>query len=252
MRDQIEAAAGQCTETETSANGQGPIATLRTAERYDRVRIEPLDLTLRVLNQIGDFGVEGIRAAGDDTTYILVAESDPELPDVRIDRWNGTTFRPLFRTSRVRTAETDTDAITDAGDVQPERVFRVPAGVRTDRDRRTGGAQVRLQPDGGRSVVETARDLSPGDRVRVAGDEIDSAVATVDRVDETPPIASELFDGARHVFLDADGERLRVLTYSTATGDDAVHLATPDGGLDGTWNPEGSCTRLERVERVTR
>ena len=252
MRDQIEAAGGQRTETKTSASGQGPIATLRTAERYDRVRIEPLDLTLRVLNQIGDFGVEGVRAAGDDTTYILVAESDPELPDVRIDRWNGTTFRPVFRTSRVRVAETDTDGTDGAGDVQPERMFRVAAGVRVDRGRRTGGARVRLQPDGGRSVVETARDLSPGDRVRVAGNEIADTVATVDRVDDTPPVASELFDGARHVFLDADGERFRVLTYRTATGDDAVHLATPDGGLDGTWDPAGSCSRLERVERASR
>jgi len=73
--------------------------------------------------------------------------------------------------------------------------------------------------------------------------------ATVERIDDSPPVASELFEGARHVFLDADGERIRVLIYQTATNDDAIHLATPDAGLDGTWQPQGACTRLERVER---
>jgi len=59
-----------------------------------------------------------------------------------------------------------------------------------------------------------------------------------------------VFEGARHLFLDADGERIRVLIYQTATNDDAIHLATPDAGLDGTWQPQGACTRLERVERA--
>jgi len=133
-----------------SAQTQGPetragerssaIATLQTAERYDHIRIAPLDVSLRVLHQIGDFGVEGVRATSNDTTYLLVAESDPELPDVRIERWNGSTFRPVLRTSRV--------CVDGDGD---ERVFRVPAGVRVDRDRRTGGG--RGTPSYGRRAV---------------------------------------------------------------------------------------------------
>jgi len=245
MGDQSQTATRGRTEVETTTGSErsAAIATLRQAERYDRVRVAPLDLSLRVLHQIGDFGVEGVRAEGDGTTYLLVAESDPKLPDVRIDRYDGSTFRPAFRTSRVQ--------VDDRGD---ERVFRVPAGVRVDRDRRTGGGRVRLQPDGGLTAVQTARDLSSGDRVRVAGEERASVLATVDRVDDSPPVASELFAGARHVFLDtdADGERIRVLTYRTATGEDALHLATPDGGLDGTWQRSGACTRLERVERASR
>ncbi|WP_123619584.1 hypothetical protein [Halorubrum sp. CSM-61] len=233
------------TETESDSERSAAIATLRRAERYDHVRVAPLDLSLRVLHQIGDFGVEGIRATGDDTTYLLVAESDPELPDVRIDRYDGSTFRPVFRTSQVRVDEHERGGETEC-------VFRVPAGVRVDRDRRTAG-RIRLQPDGGLTAVQTARDLSAGDRVRVAGEEHESMLATVDRVDDSPPVASELFAGARHVFLDtdADGERIRVLTYRTATGEDALHLATPDGGLDGTWQRSGACTRLERVERAS-
>jgi len=207
-------------------------------------------VSLRVLHQIGDFGVDGVRATGNDTTYLLVAESDPELPDVRIERWNGSTFRPVLRTSRV--------CVDGDGD---ERVFRVPAGVRVDRDRRTGGGRGGLRTDGGQSAATTARTLTVGDRVRVAGEEHDSMFATVERIDDSPPVASELFEGARHVFLDADGERIRVLIYQTATNDDAIHLATPDAGLDGTlaakvpargsnaWNAR-SYDRRDGVARV--
>jgi len=92
---------------------------------------------------------------------------------------------------------------------------------------------------------------SPGERVRVAGDELEGGVATVERVDDDPPVASELFDGARHVFLDVGGQRLRLLTYRTANGGGALHLATPDAGVDGTWESSGTCTTLERVERAS-
>jgi len=190
MVDQIETAAtAQRAVTTPISERSDAIATLRQAERYDHVRIAPLDVTCRVLNQIGDFGVDGVRAAGEDTTYLLVAESDPELPDVRIERWNGSTFRPVLRTSRV--------CIDGDGD---ERVFRVPAGVRVDRDRRTGGGRGGLRTDGGQSAATTARALTVGDRVRVAGEEHDSMFATVERIDDSPPVASELFEGARHVF----------------------------------------------------
>ena len=240
MVDQIETAAtAQRAVTSAAGEQSDVIATLQTAERYDHLRIAPLDVTCRVLNQIGNFGVDGVRAAGDDTTYLLVAESDPELPDVRIERYDGSTFRPVLRTSRV--------CVDGDGD---ERVFRVPAGVRVDRDRRTGGGRGGLRTDGGQSAATTARTLTVGDRVRVAGEEHDSMFATVERIDDSPPVASELFEGARHVFLDADGERIRVLIYQTATNDDAIHLATPDAGLDGTWQPQGACTRLERVEQA--
>jgi len=242
MVDQIQTATRQRTDTGTETRAgerSSAIATLQTAERYDHIRIAPLDVSLRVLHQIGDFGVEGVRATSNDTTYLLVAESDPELPDVRIERWNGSTFRPVLRTSRV--------CVDGDGD---ERVFRVPAGVRVDRDRRTGGGRGWLRTDGGQSAATTARTLTVGDRVRVAGEEHDSMFATVERIDDSPPVASELFEGARHVFLDADGERIRVLIYQTATNDDAIHLATPDAGLDGTWQPQGACTRLERVEQA--
>ena len=245
MEDQIETATAQRAVTSPAGERSDAIATLQTAERYDHVRIAPLDVTCRVLHQIGDFGVKGVRAAGEETTYLLVAESDPELPDLRIDRWDGSTFRPVLRTSRVRVDE------RDAGD-ETEHVFRIPAGVRVDRDRRTGGGRALVRTDGGRTAVQTARNLSVGDRVRVAGGNQEGVLATVDRVDDEPPVASELFDGARHVFLDADDERLRVLTYRTAAGGGALHLAAPDAGLDGTWQPQGTCTRLERVERASR
>jgi len=117
MVDQIETAAtAQRAVTSAAGEQSDVIATLQTAERYDHLRIAPLDVTCRVLNQIGNFGVDGVRAAGDDTTYLLVAESDPELPDVRIERYDGSTFRPVLRTSRV--------CVDGDGD---ERVFRVPA-----------------------------------------------------------------------------------------------------------------------------
>jgi len=178
MVDQIETAAtAQRAVTTPISERSDAIATLRQAERYDHVRIAPLDVTCRVLNQIGDFGVDGVRAAGEDTTYLLVAESDPELPDVRIERWNGSTFRPVLRTSRV--------CIDGDGD---ERVFRVPAGVRVDRDRRTGGGRGGLRTDGGQSAATTARTLTVGDRVRVAGEEHDSMFATVERIDDSPPL----------------------------------------------------------------
>jgi len=89
-----------------------------------------------------------------------------------------------------------------------ERVFRVPAGVRVDRDRRTGGGQGGLRTDGGQSAATTARTLTVGDRVRVAGEQVTGGLATIERIDDSPPVASELFEGARHLFLDADGERI--------------------------------------------
>jgi len=81
MVDQIETAAtAQRAVTSAAGEQSDVIATLQTAERYDHLRIAPLDVTCRVLNQIGNFGVDGVRAAGDDTTYLLVAESDPASP----------------------------------------------------------------------------------------------------------------------------------------------------------------------------
>ena len=244
MVDQITTTATrQGTETTPTGERSAAIATLRSAERYDHVRIAPLDASVRVLNQIGDFDGVGVRAGGGETTYLIVAEPEPDLPDIRIDRWDGTAFRAVLRTSRVCVDE------YDGGD-DGERVFRVPAGVRVDRDRRTGGGRARIRTDGGRAAVETARDLSVGERVRVAGDELEATLATVKRVDDDPPVASELFEGARHVFLDVDGQRLRVLTYQTANGGGAIHLATPDAGVDGTWESSGTCTTLERVEQA--
>jgi len=113
MVDQIQTATRQRTDTGTETRAgerSSAIATLQTAERYDHIRIAPLDVSLRVLHQIGDFGVEGVRATSNDTTYLLVAESDPELPDVRIERWNGSTFRPVLRTSRCASMATETSA----------------------------------------------------------------------------------------------------------------------------------------------
>jgi len=40
-----------------------------------------------------------------------------------------------------------------------------------------------------------------------------------------------------------------VLIYQTATNDDAIHLATPDAGLDGTWQPQGACIAARNAER---
>ena len=241
MVDQITTAATQrrtVAQDRQSGGNDDPVETLLRAERYDRVRVAPLDVTLRVLNVLGDFGAEGIRAAGDETAFLLVAESDPELPDVRIDRWSGSTFRTALRTSRVR-VERDRD----------ERVFCVPAGVRIDRTQRTGGGRSRLRSDGGRPTIGAVRSLTAGDRVRVSGEAFGELVATVDRIDESPPIASELFERAHHVFLDVDGERYRILSYQTMNGDDAVHLDQRDGGLGGTWQRCGSCSRVERLDR---
>jgi len=191
MVDQIETAAtAQRAVTTPISERSDAIATLRQAERYDHVRIAPLDVTCRVLNQIGDFGVDGVRAAGEDTTYLLVAESDPELPDVRIERWNGSTFRPVLRTSRV--------CIDGDGD---ERVFRVPAGVRVDRDRRTGGGRGGLRTYGRRAVGRDDGAGSHGRRSRPCRRRNTTRCSRPLSASTTArPFASELFEGARRLF----------------------------------------------------
>jgi len=240
MVDQIETAAtAQRAVTSAAGEQSDVIATLQTAERYDHLRIAPLDVTCRVLNQIGNFGVDGVRAAGDDTTYLLVAESDPELPDVRIERYDGSTFRPVLRTSRV--------CVDGDGD---ERVFRVPAGVRVDRDRRTGGGRGGLRTDGGQSAATTARTLTVGDRVRVAGEQVTGGLATIERIDDSPPVASELFEAPGTSFstptASASGcssTRLRPTTTRSI-------LRRPTPASTAPGSPQGACTRLERVERA--
>ncbi|WP_066418890.1 hypothetical protein [Halorubrum aethiopicum] len=228
--------AGRIDTIEQSATDSNAIERLRSVEQFDRIRVVPLDVTLRVLDMADAFGREGVRATSENVAYLLAAEPAENLPDIRVDRWDGTTFRPVLRTSRVT--------------VSPEGTVTIPAGVRVDRDRRTGGGQARIRTDGGHAPIETVRDLAVGDRVRVQGDAIGTMTGTVDRVDDTPPIASEIFEGARHVFLDVEGDRYRILSYQTMTGDDAVHLAEPDGGMDGTWQRCGSCTRVDRLSRA--
>jgi len=122
-----------------------------------------------------------VRAAGDDTTYLPCRRVRSRASRTRIERYDGSTFRPVLRTSRV--------CVDGDGD---ERVFRVPAGVRVDRDRRTGGGRGGLRTDGGQSAATTARTLTVGDRVRVAGEQVTGGLATIERIDDSPPVASEL------------------------------------------------------------
>jgi len=157
MVDQIQTATRQRTDTGTETRAgerSSAIATLQTAERYDHIRIAPLDVKRCACYT--RLATSASKAFGRPATTRRTCWSPSPIPSFPTCGSNGGTAPRSGRCfARVGCVDGDGD----------ERVFRVPAGVRVDRDRRTGGGRAGFVRTAG-SRPRRRRGLTVGDRVR--------------------------------------------------------------------------------------
>lgn len=221
--------------------GQSALEVLYDADVFERVHLPAIDVTVTVVDRLSMFENTGLVGADDDgEAYLLLEDTDEDMPEVRVEKWNGNTYEPVMRASTVEHRGEGADGVLVVPHSASSEAKQIAREAARD--------DSRVRPDGGETPAVALRQVSREDQVTITvdGEEIRGRVAAVD---DAPEPAAELLDDPVEVSFDTDERSYRALTYRTITPGDPVFVERDrEDKHEEDWEPVGNAESVEVVD----
>jgi len=218
--------------------GRTGLEVLYNAESFEQVRLPAISVTITVVDRLSMFGAAGIVGASNTgEAYLLLEDHEENTSPIRVEKWNGNTYIPVMRASRVESCGEG-----------PEARFIIPSSASTEAKKIAREvaqrAENKARTDGGLVPAGRLRRVSRDDLItcRVDGQDIRGRVVSIDN---SPEPAVDILEDPFEVIVETDERKYRLQT-ARRIGTDRVHLSTESDEGDGVdWKYIG---RVEDFE----